>query len=104
MNLTAFVDESIDQDAFVMAGYVARDEQWAKFSAEWEEMLPMAVLNARNSRQFKMAQMAGNDERMARVAAFYRIIERHAHLLFPFVASSTSTSSTDRRTRLRLPV
>jgi hypothetical protein len=65
MNLPAFVDESIDQDAFVMAGYVARDEQWAKFSAEWEEMLPMAVLNARN----KMAQMAGNDERMARVAA-----------------------------------
>lgn len=37
--LQAHIDESEDGAAFVMAGYVASAEEWAKFSDEWDEVL-----------------------------------------------------------------
>ena len=81
MTLRAFMDESVDDASgtFVLAGYVADVEAWAKFSAEWEQMLPtQGVLADDGGYHFKMNEMAKTEERMRRVAGFYRIIERHA--------------------------
>jgi uncharacterized protein DUF3800 len=77
MNLRAFVDESCDAAVFSLAGYVSSIDRWRQFSIEWEKLLPFAVLNERGTYQFKMAEMALNEERMARVPAFYRVIEKY---------------------------
>lgn len=37
--LQAHIDESEDAEAFVMAGYVASAEEWAKFSDDWDAAL-----------------------------------------------------------------
>lgn len=74
----AFFDESISEgDEFVLGGHVASPEAWSQFSVEWEELLPWGTLAQDNQYHFKMSEMAQNKERMERVPAFYRIIERH---------------------------
>lgn len=76
--LQAYIDDSYNAGGvFVLAGYIASAEGWANFSREWEEMLPHGTLNKHNRYHFKMAEMALNEERMARVPGFYRIIENH---------------------------
>jgi hypothetical protein len=42
MILNAYIDESEDDAAFVMAGYVASAEEWAKFSDDWDAALTAA--------------------------------------------------------------
>lgn len=80
LTLQAFMDESVDRDGtFVLAGHIADAQSWAKFSVEWERMLPLGVRTDDGGFQFKMSQMAMNPERMDRVAGFYRIIEGNAH-------------------------
>lgn len=73
--LQAYVDESGagDPRVFVLAGYVAPAENWAKFSDDWREMLGMRP----SLDCFKMVEMARSDERLKRAEWFYRIIERH---------------------------
>jgi hypothetical protein len=39
--LQAFIDESYDDDLYVMAGWVATAAQWAAFSDEWQQFLDM---------------------------------------------------------------
>jgi hypothetical protein len=39
--LQAFIDESFDHGLFVMAGFVAPAEAWARFSDEWQQFLEM---------------------------------------------------------------
>lgn len=73
----AYIDESIDEDYFVIGGYVASAESWAKFSVDWSEMLPQSCMGSDGQYRFKMSEMALNSERMARVPGFFRIIERH---------------------------
>jgi hypothetical protein len=81
MALQAFIDDSYTPDGvFVLAGHVASAEAWAAFAREWEEMLPHGVLDRYGKHHFKMAEMASNPERMARVAGFYRLIEKHVAL------------------------
>jgi hypothetical protein len=79
--LHAFIDDSWDSanngGTFVLAGYIAFPEAWAKFAKEWEEMLPHATLNSDDHYHFKMSEMAKSPERLSRVPGFYRIIERH---------------------------
>jgi hypothetical protein len=78
MVLQAFVDESsTDGSTYVLAGYVASAAVWAQFAKDWEELLPLATLGPNNTRRFKMSEMAMLDERMERVPAFYKVIERH---------------------------
>lgn len=63
-----------------MAGHIATAEAWSGFSAEWEGMLPFAVLDKNNKYHFKMTEMAKSNERMSRVGAFYRIIEKYVNV------------------------
>ena len=77
MVLQAFIDDSYTKDGeFVLAGYIASAESWAKFSKDWEELLPFATLSKAGNRRFKMSDMAQG--RMERVPAFYRVIETYA--------------------------
>lgn len=80
VSLQAFLDESEDNAIFTLAGYVASVDGWLSFTKEWEELLPLGVLNRKGTYQFKMSEMAANEERMARVPAFYRVIEKHADI------------------------
>lgn len=78
MVLQAYIDESITHGStFVLGGYIASAETWAKFSKDWEAMLPHGTLGSNGKYHFKMAEMAANEERMSRVPGFYRIIEKH---------------------------
>jgi hypothetical protein len=82
MVLQAFIDDSYDKDgAYVLAGHVASAEAWASFAAEWAALLPRWGVQRPDGRyHFKMSEMALLPERMARVAAFYRVLERHVVL------------------------
>ena len=47
---------------------------------EWDRMLPYGTLRPDGTYHFKMSEMASNQERMARVPAFFKIIEEHVLL------------------------
>ena len=71
MVLQAYVDESVTPGGVIaFAGYVASVEAWAKFSEEWEELLPLAKVSEGGRRRFKMSEMV---TRMDNVKAFYRV-------------------------------
>lgn len=78
----AFIDDSYTPNGtFVLAGHVAPAESWAWFSVEWERLLPkFGTLAANGRHHFKMAEMNMLPERMARVPAFFRVIEDHVTL------------------------
>ena len=74
----AFIDDSYTHGGeFVLAGHVATAENWAKFAAEWENLLPSGTLG-KSGYHFKMAEMAAIPERMERVPAFYWVVEKYA--------------------------
>lgn len=75
MALQAWIDESIDTGRFVMAGHIATLDEWSSFSAEWEELLPLAPYNNSGVREFHMSNMQGSF--MDVVPAFYRVMEKH---------------------------
>lgn len=75
MVFQAYIDESIDDETIVLAGYIASAEDWALFAREWEKLLPMGVMGPDGRYRFKMREMAATEERMQRVSAFYRVIE-----------------------------
>lgn len=76
----AFIDDSYTHGGeFVLAGHVATAENWAKFAAEWENLLPSGTLG-KSGYHFKMAEMAAIPERMERVPAFYWVVEKYALL------------------------
>jgi hypothetical protein len=72
----AYLDESYTEgQIYVLAGYLARAQDWAKFSEEWEHLLPLTNRGNSNKRRFKMAEMANA---MDRVPPFYDIIRKYA--------------------------
>jgi hypothetical protein len=78
MAFQAIIDDSYDQNGtFVLGGFIASAQAWAIFSKEWQELLPYGTLNKHGRYHFKMKEMAETPERMARVRAFYRIIEKN---------------------------
>ncbi|SDC02216.1 Protein of unknown function [Bradyrhizobium brasilense] len=70
--LQAFVDASGngDPNVLVIAGYVARASDWAKFSEAWKQKLLEADL-----RRLKMNEMTERRQRQHIAAYFYRTIE-----------------------------
>jgi hypothetical protein len=75
--LQAFIDDSYTaKGTFVLGGYIANAEAWARFSAEWEAALPKALRKADGRYYFKMSDMAGRG-RLADVPQFVKIIEDH---------------------------
>jgi hypothetical protein len=87
----AYIDESFDErGTFVLAGCIASATSWAAFSEEWRQLLPrFGVLDASGLYTFKMREMASLDERMARVVAFYRVIEKNVRILVSVKIDST---------------
>lgn len=78
LNFQAFIDDSYaDSGEFVLAGHVAPAAAWADFAKDWEELLPLGTLAANGKYHFKMSEMAMVPERMQRLPAFYRVIEKH---------------------------
>ena len=79
--LQAFIDESVStKGMFVLAGHIATAEAWACFAKDWEELLPYAVRDKNGEFNFKMRDMALSPDRMSRVPAFYKVIEKYALL------------------------
>jgi hypothetical protein len=74
--MQAFIDESFDDEVFVLGGYIAKEETWASFVSEWKSILPFAALNANNDRPFKVSEMAKSPDRMEKAVAFFRVIEK----------------------------
>jgi hypothetical protein len=80
--LQAFLDESYtDGSSFALAGYVSTAANWAAFSQEWEELLPLARRNNKGDRRFKMSEFARS---VKDAEPFYRVIEKHALLSVVF--------------------
>jgi hypothetical protein len=75
LKFQGFMDESYSADEFVLAGYIATAETWAKFAGEWEKCLPYGTRAKNGTLQFHMKEMAQTPERMKRVQLFYKIIE-----------------------------
>lgn len=77
--MQAFIDESFERDGvFVLGGYIASAEAWARFAVEWDKLLkPFGTLRGDGRYHFKMSEMAENKERLARVPIFFRVIEDH---------------------------
>jgi hypothetical protein len=94
--LRAFIDDSYTRNGtFVLGGYIATVEAWAKFSEEWENMLPYATRAKNGKYHFKMSEMAAGH--MDRVSAFYRIIEDNVLMsLFCKVDIVETTRAKDR--------
>jgi Protein of unknown function (DUF3800) len=80
--LQGFIDDSRGEDgAFVLAGYIASAENWAKFSAAWKEILPYSgQIDNNGVRYFKMSELATKSDGIERSQAFFRVIEKHALL------------------------
>jgi Protein of unknown function (DUF3800) len=77
MPIQAFIDDSqADGEVLVFAGYLARSEQWEKFSVDWQHLLD----GPPRWERFKMAEIAStkDEERWERAAAFYRVVEKYA--------------------------
>jgi hypothetical protein len=81
MAYQAYIDDSIGTDGtYVLAGHIATTEQWAEFSQEWKALLRFGTLDKTGDYHFHMVEMAQSEERMERVIAFRRIIEKYAIL------------------------
>jgi hypothetical protein len=75
MVLQAAIDESYTEGGvFVLAGYIASAEAWARFSKEWEILLPTSTRGPRGKYRFKMNEMINYIDK---VPPFYRVIEDH---------------------------
>lgn len=74
LNLKAHMDESYSDLEYVIGGYIASAETWAKFTGEWEKCLPLATRDKSGTLRFHMTDMS-TPERMKRVPVFYKVIE-----------------------------
>jgi hypothetical protein len=76
MVFQAFMDEShTESTTYVLGGYIADAEVWAKFAKDWEELLPLTYRSKKTGKyRFKMREMV---KRMEHVPAFYALIEKH---------------------------
>jgi hypothetical protein len=100
----AFVDDSQDkregvEPVFVLAGFVAPEEQWEVFSDEWEERLFLV----HPSSAFKMSELAyrwGPDDE--RIKLFYRVIERHVSGAFSCIVPVKDVEAAYAKFPLRL--
>jgi hypothetical protein len=81
--LNGFVDDSYDEHAFVLAGYVAPVEEWASFSKDWQaaldakpsiEYLKMSEAMVRPTGQFYGWTKEARDEKLR---LLYSIIDKY---------------------------
>ncbi|WP_315742091.1 DUF3800 domain-containing protein [Bradyrhizobium sp. SZCCHNR1075] len=79
LDFQGFIDESISSEELVLGGYIAPASVWAKFSKDWEELLPLAMKGKDGSFYFKMSEMAVH--KMDQVRAFYNVIDQYPDLV-----------------------
>jgi hypothetical protein len=78
LSFQACIDESASQEDFVLGGHIATAGNWAILARDWEALLRSHGTLAENGKyHFKMSEMAMTSERMARVPAFYKLIEEN---------------------------
>lgn len=84
MIVNGYVDESEDETVFVMAGFVAPTEEWARFSEEWQSALDappvIKVLKTNDAmRSPKRGEWRGisDDARDEKLRLLYSVIEAH---------------------------
>ncbi|HKU48275.1 MAG TPA: hypothetical protein VJQ58_15430, partial [Burkholderiales bacterium] len=77
--LQAFIDDSAEEGGvFVLGGYIASADAWAKFSDVWGRMLPTFGTPRDDGRyHFKMNEMAFRPDGIAKTEPFFRVIEEH---------------------------
>jgi hypothetical protein len=80
MVIQAYFDDSYTAGGVhVLAGYLARAENWAAFSKQWEQLLPLCYPGKSGKPRFKMSEMA---RRMSDVPIFYKTIRAHVSYAF----------------------
>lgn len=73
--LQGFFDDSFSPgEVLILAGYVAREEQWEAFSVEWRERLKQAQLS-----EFKMSQLSSWPPE--KIGYFYRLVEQYTIMM-----------------------
>lgn len=78
MVLQAFMDESYSGDTYVLAGCIATEENWAKFSAEWEKLLPkFGVLHKKEDIYHLHMREMSEDTRNKVVPIFLSTIDKY---------------------------
>jgi hypothetical protein len=85
--LQAFMDESQDDEYFVMADYISSVPKWAAFSDEWDKLLNHGMKDYPRLEEFHMNEMFGTPERMEMVPWFYKVIESHVECALSFVVN-----------------
>lgn len=98
LHFKAHMDESYSDIEYVIGGYVATAETWAKFSGEWEELLPCATRDKQGNLRFHMTEMT-SPERIKRVPAFYNVIANNN--LIPIAARMEMQAFNGARERVR---
>ena len=101
--LQAYIDDSKqDGIALILAGYVAHDSEWAKFSVEWNELLSIRPPWQR----FKMSEImaAGGDESLERAKHHFRLVEKYALAGFTVAVPIADHSSAAQETSVPVEV
>lgn len=91
MVFQAFLDESIDAETFVIAGYIATPKAWLAFSAEWQEMLQYR--GSWSALKMSWVASQGGDESWEKTEFLYRIIEKHVALGFSVVVDRKAVAA-----------
>ncbi|MBT2187459.1 DUF3800 domain-containing protein [Sphingobium nicotianae] len=76
-----FMDESVSDGLFVLAGALAPETAWPEFANSWNEMLPYAGVNDKGQPEFHMVELAQRDNGYVKTRAFFNIITEHVPVL-----------------------
>jgi len=75
-----YFDESERNGVFALGGLIGKANDWASFSSEWSDLLPLAKIGPNGKRRFKAREMASSPEGLANMPAFVRLIEKYAFM------------------------
>ena len=90
-----YLDDSSSQEGYhVLAGYIARAESWAKFTKEWEQLLPLTNRSNSGRHRFKMSEMA---QRMHDVPAFYKVISDNVAFSMALITKTSDVENAKAR-------
>ena len=96
--LQAFIDDSRKDGLFVLGGVIASAEAWTKFSAEWEQILPLAPLDSDLKRNFGFYDcLRAGDERIQNLPAFAKVIQDHVKCSLALTMRVADIAAAQRR-------
>ncbi|MGV3581082.1 MAG: DUF3800 domain-containing protein [Methylophilus sp.] len=80
MTLQAYIDDSYDDDSgvYVLAGFIASENDWRNFTTEWERMLPKwGVINPKTNQYTFKYTLMNNNERAEKIPVFLSTVEKY---------------------------